>query len=382
MTLSFNQSTFLGSSLLGMVLTLVLLLSSSSSVSFAKSPAGRTVEMKVFYVTDRRPGKKGYGNDRLKHPEVRYGVLSKTVKWKDLSHGTKFDEGKRNARWANNVQPDDDLDLENFMEQLATARKQTKAKDVLIYIHGFNNSFEVATHTAAKLSFEFGTPVVSYAWATPIRKWPRIWTLRVKRLPLRFPFFLAPPVMDSYRESEVTSMASQERFRDFLNKVRSEFGSNHVILLAHSMGSRILEETLIQSDDDVSDDKKLKQVIFSNPDTDGSFFLSHAKRIREKTRMLRIFYSRRDEAMSASRALHGDHFRLGQTENIEEELSEYANLYDVTKMGRDVIGGHGHAVPIWVISQIYKHGDAPTSVAPYYEWIRGSKSNCFSIEKK
>ena len=161
--------------------------------------------VRVFYGTDRKPTGKlkpveFYGKER---GDLQYGYLDVTIPevhqeaeletqtaW-DLYTLVVGDAGKRYVL-LNDVTP---LPKDGFISALRQQIKDAPSKDVFIFVHGFNSSFEDAARRCAQLAYDLdfdGTPMM-FSWASAGsttaymkdeatvtssgRKWRRCWRM-------------------------------------------------------------------------------------------------------------------------------------------------------------------------------------------------------------
>lgn len=344
----------------------------------------------VYFVTDRVPVKKqgkinfiDYGQ---KLDSVSAGIryvpvpLREDIKktWSDLeaqgwldkdhfpestSTGRKVSLKERAAQAAERLSK---YDLSDD-EIVKILKKLPESTEIALYVHGFYNSFNDGTEGAAELTSYLKTPVIVYCWTTPKD--------HVKPNPVPTPLVkipnLTPKIWQSYRESEVTHQHGQDRFTSLLVSLDMSF-PGRLIPIAHSMGSRILDQALLSRYgyfDVAPKDKKLKEVIFSNPDIDGRFFATHAERICDQAQKVRVFFVGHDGAMKVSAYLHGDHKRLGAPDAAIAAYITNSNvsMIDISKLGKGTLGTLGHTMPCWVISNLHKYDTVDKEGRSYLE---------------
>jgi esterase/lipase superfamily enzyme len=92
----------------------------------------------------------------------------------------------------------------------------------------------------------------------------------------------------------------------FLRLVRAKLGLSAVHVVAHSMGSRALAETLGAAVDPTSSPEcaALRQVVFAAPDVDAETFQSLAEAFHGKAERVTLYASSKDKALRASKAVH------------------------------------------------------------------------------
>lgn len=333
----------------------------------------------VYFVTDRVPVKQNgkiqfidYGQKidsfsagvRYVPIPLRDDILKtwtelEAIGWIDKAHfpgpsaPTKKSDPKSEAIAAAEKLSNYELSDDNITQML---KKFPEKTEIVLYVHGFFNSFNDGTDGAAELASYFKSPTIVYCWATPKDA--------VKPNPVPLPLVkvpnLTPKIWQSYRESEVTHQQGQERFNALLVALDMNF-PGRLITVAHSMGSRILDQALLCRYgyfDVPPKEKKLKAVIFSNPDMDGRYFATHAQRLCDLAEKVRVFFVAHDGAMKVSRFLHGAHDRLGAPNASISAFIDRSDvsMIDMSQLGNGYLGTLGHTMPCWVVSNMYKHG--------------------------
>ncbi len=248
-----------------------------------------------------------------------------------------------------------------------TLKKLPDNTEIVLYVHGFFNSFNDGTESAAELTSFFKTPVIVYCWTTPKDE--------VRPNPVPTPLIklpnLTPKIWQSYRESEVTHQHGQERFTALLVSLDMNF-PGRLIPVAHSMGSRLLDQALLCRYgyfELAPKEKRLKEVIFSNPDLDGRYFATHAERLCDQAERVRVFFVAQDGAMKVSKFLHGNHDRLGAPNPSISALIKRSDvsMIDMSKLGKGNLGTLGHTMPSWVLSNMHKYGTIDKEGRSYVE---------------
>lgn len=176
-----------------------------------------------------------------------------------------------------------------FTDQIQRAVARSADKDVLLYIHGYNNTFADGVLRTAQMAEDFGfngVPV-HYSWPSAGH-------------PLAYAFD---------RESIMASRAGLEALiRELVRLPTREFR-----IVAHSVGADLLMEVLrdlaIAGRHDVL--RALDGVILVSPDIDLDVFRAQATRIGALPQPFLIISSERDRALTASARLTGQTSRVG-----------------------------------------------------------------------
>ncbi|WP_415922035.1 alpha/beta hydrolase [Tateyamaria sp. SN6-1] len=159
-------------------------------------PSLRTVEPRIFFVTDRAPEDGGYGSDRsasmaFGQAKVRFG---RDLDWQELLARTRADSDRSiSSLWVPEVEElvrfngtplayervDGQLrhlprvralydqQAGAFQAKIAEQIRQTGNDRLLVYIHGFNNEFEDGLTTVANLWHFAGRRSVPIAFTWP-----------------------------------------------------------------------------------------------------------------------------------------------------------------------------------------------------------------------
>lgn len=173
--------------------------------------------------------------------------------------------------------------LSGIRNSIALARKTDELAHAMVFIHGFNVSFEEAAIRAAQLGVDLKVP-----GCTAFFSWPSRGTV------------------EDYMVDEATIEASEEYLTEFLTQFASGCGADKIHIIAHSMGNRGLLRALqrVVGRAEESSTIRFGQIFLAAPDIDRDLFLSLShlyRRVAEKTT---LYSSRRDLAVWASKKLH------------------------------------------------------------------------------
>lgn len=190
---------------------------------------------------------------------------------------------------------DDQLKLTNHFELTKTDFYQDiknvmlNAKNLfdkshgLIFIHGYNVSFEGAAIQAAQLSYD-----LNVEGATAFFSWPSYGQM------LKYP------------ADEATIDASERLITEFLVEFTKNSGADKVHIIAHSMGNRGLLRALqrIASKANEASNIKFGQIFLAAPDVDRDIFLELAHLYPLYSDRTTLYASNRDIPVAASRYFH------------------------------------------------------------------------------
>jgi esterase/lipase superfamily enzyme len=170
--------------------------------------------------------------------------------------------------------------------------------DVLIYVHGFKQTFETAALDAAHLA-----DGIKFRGQTMVFSWP------------------SKAGLFDYAYDRDSAMWSRDGFERVLQSVVTTPGVGRVHIVAHSMGTMLTLESLRQlyarNGDTVTD--KIGAVVFASPDIDMDVFSSAVVRIGPLGRKITVVAATNDRALALSGRLAGGMTRVGAAEKAAIE---------------------------------------------------------------
>jgi esterase/lipase superfamily enzyme len=268
-------------------------------------PPDRRDVVQIFYGTDRARADKtnriAYGTDRARRLELGRAFVAIPTAHQARSNARAWsikrpyfsvalrDEGA-DPRTHFRVSQIDTLTRVEMLE-LAAERLQS-SKDykghALVFIHGYNNSFDHALYRAAQIAYDLrfdGAPFM-YGW------------------PSGGSFTAYTHDRDSARQAE-------PYLRDFINFAVMRSGARHVSLIAHGMGSEPLLRVLGDIWRTSPGAPRIHQLILAAPDVDRDAFETLVGQIKGFSTGITLYASSRDLALGVSRRLAGDVPRAG-----------------------------------------------------------------------
>ncbi|MDQ3058318.1 MAG: alpha/beta fold hydrolase [Pseudomonadota bacterium] len=154
----------------------------------------------------------------------------------------------------------------------------TRDKVVLVFIHGFNNSFEDAAIRTAQLWVDLGLNGIPAFFSWPSRN----------------------KVM-AYTADEATIDYSEKFLEQFLLDLRSQVGPAQPIhLIAHSMGNR----ALLRVANKVKDKLRFGQIILAAPDVDMDVFRELSSAYSHISERTTLYVSTKDVPVRFSKEIH------------------------------------------------------------------------------
>ena len=193
----------------------------------------------------------------------------------------------------NSVTPVSDRDV--FFERISKAVGSTERKEVFVFIHGYNTSFEGAAIRTAQIAVDMnldGAPIL-YSWPS-----------RASLL--------------GY-QADTRTVADQELLNevaDFLTDVAERTGAERVHLVAHSMGNRVLERALdVMASRAPNQPPVFHEIVFAAADVGVDEFEATWPRIQGLGRRFTLYASQRDRALQISQQVNQMQ-RIGDARNI------------------------------------------------------------------
>ena len=215
----------------------------------------------VWFGTNRKPNAAATGFTGQRHDRVTRGRVDVLVPeahrfgetgssfWQKLRRWDLRDDTLRVQRVE---QRERDAFLAEIHAAMQTVRESGESPHALVFLHGFNVTFEEAAIRAAQIGVDLKVP-----GATAFFSWPSRGTVR------------------AYPADEASIEASERAITDFLVDFTSNCQAEKVHLIAHSMGNRGLLRALqrIAASAQTRGQVKFGQVFLAAPDVDHDLFL-------------------------------------------------------------------------------------------------------------
>ena len=237
-----------------------------------------------FLVTSRLPDCRSEPVKLLQHrsPSVRYarfGAPLETMNAKGKSERyvpTQFQE--RSAWW-----------------QALSSAANAKNGRVLLYVHGFRESYLTNTESTVQIAklTGFDGPIIQYSWPSQ-------------------------GALTKYAVDETNMYWDERNFRSFLTQLARDPSVKEIVLVSHSLGARLVIPALeyVDATSTNADSSNISNIILTAPDVDREDFerdiaeeVLAARRVNNDRRIT-IYLSGKDKALALSRQVHG-YPRLG-----------------------------------------------------------------------
>ena len=297
----------------------------------SRQPIGRVPRNKeeyccqsVFFVTDRKPtglteASNFFGGTLDAGDRLTYGTCEVSIPI-DRRIGTL----QSPSVWRLEFKPDLrkhvvllNVTTSSHDEFFAAASEQiaeSSGKQALVFIHGFNVTFESAARRTAQIAYDlkFDGAVILYSWPSAGR-------------------------VDRYSYDEETVQITVPHLIQFLSELRTLTGATTIHLIAHSMGNRALAAAIPQIAGS-GDSSPFRQIILTAPDINAVVFKQMASALTKKAGRITLYMSPRDKALYASRKRHL-HPRAGDTILIIPGIDTIdASSVDTSFLGHSYFG--------------------------------------------
>ncbi len=277
--------------------------------------------LNCFYVTDRNilinNARPTFGNERS---ELHYGNYNISI---PKTHEIGQIEEPSLLKLELNEDPNKHISFltinsfnkELFFKELKQGLDYSQQSNAVIFIHGYNASFNIAAKRTAQLYYDFGLKGIPILYS-----WPS------QNNPLK------------YITDENNSEWSAVNFRLFLNDFLAKSKVENLYLIAHSMGNKLLIDALADLLKEPNFDKKrIKEIILVAPDMDEAIFKrDYAPHITMQGIPLTLYVSSNDNALLASKVVHGNK-RVGDASN-KPMIIRGIETIDATNVNTDILG--------------------------------------------
>ncbi|MGO8839775.1 MAG: alpha/beta hydrolase [Methyloceanibacter sp.] len=246
----------------------------------------------VWFATNRRPAPQDNGYTAERYDRITRGRVEVHVPaahkigdigtpfWKRLRHGDLRDDHLRVQRVERQER---DAFFADIYQAMQAASENGEQPHALVFLHGFNVSFQDAAVRAAQIGCD-----LNVRGATAFFSWPSRGS------------GLAYPV------DEASIEASEGAITDFLVDFTANCGAKKVHVIAHSMGNRGLLRALqrIAANAETRGKVKFDQIFLAAPDVDRDLFLDLAYLYPQHAQRTTLYASHRDLPVHLSSKVH------------------------------------------------------------------------------
>jgi esterase/lipase superfamily enzyme len=188
-------------------------------------------------------------------------------------------------------------------------------RDVLLYVHGYRESFETAAISAAQLS-----DGIRFAGATALFTWP------------------SAASTFNYVGDRESAMWSRDSLEDLLMALANSPSGGRIHIVAHSMGTLLTLETLrmLRGSGGDAAMARIGSVVLAAPDIDFDLFARGVERLGHDAQKITVISATNDRALAVASRLAGGVVRAGAAERGRlEELG--VRVADASEFGGGLI---------------------------------------------
>ncbi len=254
-----------------------------------------------------------------------------------------------------NSRSDDGADA--FIEALQAQVARSSRREVLVFVHGYASPFDDMLRRTAQLAHDLqfdGVPVL-YSWPSE-------------------------GLLLSYLVDASNSEWTVPYFARFLDLLVRRSGAEHIHVIGHSMGTRVVSRGVRdymalrggrgglagasgRRGTATDSPYPLDQVILAAADMDVDIFeRDYVPSLLEAARRTTIYMSRKDKALGISLQLNG-YDRLGRTDlpNVDLDDLKRIEVVDATEYDNDLVGHYYYASNPAVLADLRRvlRGEAP-----------------------
>lgn len=191
-----------------------------------------------------------------------------------------------------------------------------------VYVHGYWNAFDDALYRTAQLAYDMGFDGAPYFYS-----WPSEGTMK------------------GYLYDRESVDSSQMHFLNFLQLVATRTNAEKIHIIAHSMGSRLVVDTLFPAigPSRLTQLKKIDQIILAAADIDQTALRAREAAVKDSVRTLTLYASDNDEALQVSRSLAGNQARAGDVMDGVPFIMPGIETVDISGMSTLVFIARNHS---------------------------------------
>jgi esterase/lipase superfamily enzyme len=268
-------------------------------------------QVQVLYATDRAPSDDSawFQNKPDAHGNIHYGICNAGIEPPSERDPIKVDKG-----FASDLQP------YATANELFSALKTTPDPGVLMFIHGYQNSFKEACGTAAQVAYDTGFRgnVVIFSWPSKEK-------------------------VGGYRDDEGTIAKSTSHVTEFLKAVSSSVDAR-VNVLAHSMGNRALLAAVAAVGNLPTVRSHLGNLVFVAADVDSVDFKTQVSPGLPSKRAT-LYASSHDMALWASKVVYHDKKKRAGDADPEIDIMPHLDSVDASLVDTALVGWRNDDLP-------------------------------------
>lgn len=208
-----------------------------------------------------------------------------------------------------NILENQNLTKEQFLTLLAKSMENENKDQAFIFIHGYNNSFESSALRTAQLFYD----------------------LKYKGIPIMYSWPSTGKAIGYFKDGNNIEKSSA-LFQTFIQDIAENNPDKKLNLIAHSMGNRLLVET-INNLQKTHPNIKFENIIMAAPDVGRNDFRNnYDDQIIESAHKINLYCSKKDKALNLSKFLNFQR-RLGLVDS-KTYVNKPLQTIDVTNAGK------------------------------------------------
>ncbi|NPU15676.1 alpha/beta hydrolase [Bradyrhizobium sp. 83002] len=280
-------------------------------------------EVDFLFVTDRKPApsSNSVAFSGVRHPQLSFGAV--TVRIPD-NHKTGNVELPRSWKvFSFELYREKQNDTKHFsLKRAAFLSEQDfdalvrehDHKTALIFVHGFNNSFEDAVFRNAQM----------------------LWDLDYRGLPVLFAWSTRGDGITDYGFDRDSALFARDGFIRLVQKLQNDLGVERIDVLAHSMGNLVVVDAL-STNALVAKPVQIDRLVMAAPDLDTEGFKKAIPVLKKITQDMTLYASSADLALRAS-SLIQKFSRAGDVPAEGPVTLRELDTIDVTRLGDEFLG--------------------------------------------
>lgn len=192
---------------------------------------------------------------------------------------------------------------------------QAEGRDVLLFVHGFNESFESASTSYAQL-----IEGIHFSGAPILFTWP------------------SANALFDYVSDRDSALWSRDALEDTITALANDPKIGRIHIVAHSMGGLVVLEALRAVNDRIGSalSARIGAIVLANPDVDIDLFKRQMQRMAGLASKTTVIVSGKDRALALSSTIAGGFKRVGASD--QDALGDTGvKVVDATDFGSGLI---------------------------------------------
>ena len=204
------------------------------------------------------------------------------------------------------------LDEKEFLTGLREDLRRSPGRKLLIFIHGYNVSFEKAARRTAQLKYD-----LRFDGEAAFFSWPSAGNLL------------------GYWSDEKAIAQAEPYLQEYLTRLVRDSGADHIYIIAHSMGNRAFVSVMPKVRQALHGAQSVREVLLAAPDIDAGVFVRDIiPAMASKTCGTTVYSSTKDKALWGSWLVHFFIRRAGQRTVVSPGIeSVNASSVDISLLG-------------------------------------------------